>query len=198
MNSGGRSYVMTARARSVEETTTRILESFTELFLARPFAQITLREVADLAGTSVQTLIRHFGDKDGLTAAAAARGTARIAEQRAAAVPGDVPGSVDVLVDHYEAYGAVALRLLAEEESSPAVAEVARAGRRLHRDWCERVFAPFLRDLSAVDRSRRLAQLVAVCDVWTWRLLRRDAGLDDVQVRLALVEMLTPLTSRSP
>lgn len=196
MNTGTRPYVMTARARAVEETATRMVEAFTTLFVERPFAQITLREVAERAGVSVQTLIRHFGDKDGLTAAAAAHGAAAVAEQRAAAVPGDVAGSVAVLVDHYEAYGVLSLRLLAEEDSSPAVAVVARAGRDLHRDWCARVFAPFLRDLSRTDHDRRLAQLVAVCDVWTWRLLR-DAGLGPDQVRLALTELLAPLTSRS-
>ena len=41
---------------------------------------------------------------------------------------------------------------------------------------------------------RRLAQLVAVCDVYTWKLLRRDAGLSRRQTELALVELLEPLT----
>jgi hypothetical protein len=50
--------------------------------------------------------------------------------------------------------------------------------------------------LSGVKRQRRLAQFVAVCDVYTWKLLRRDAGLSRRQTQLALVELLTPMMGR--
>jgi hypothetical protein len=46
-----------------------------------------------------------------------------------------------------------------------------------------------------VVRERRLAQLVAVCDLSTWRLLRLDAGLSRRQTHLALLELLEPLLS---
>jgi hypothetical protein len=42
-----------------------------------------------------------------------------------------------------------------------------------------------------------LAQLVAICDVYTWKLLRRDAGLSRKQTELALVELLEPLLEGS-
>src|SRR5215469_11979235 len=38
-----------------------------------------------------------------------------------------------------------------------------------------------------------MAQIVAVCDVYTWKLLRRDAGLSRPQTELALAELLIPL-----
>jgi len=38
---------------------------------------------------------------------------------------------------------------------------------------------------------------VAVCDVYTWKLLRRDAGLSRRQTERALVELLEPLTEPS-
>jgi hypothetical protein len=47
--------------------------------------------------------------------------------------------------------------------------------------------------LSGPLRRRRLAQLVAICDVYVWKLLRRDARLSRKQTELALIEMLTPL-----
>ena len=56
------------------------------------------------------------------------------------------------------------------------------------------VFAPALERLGGADRQRRLAQFVAICDVYTWKLLRRDAGLSRRQTELALVEVLEPLT----
>jgi hypothetical protein len=43
-----------------------------------------------------------------------------------------------------------------------------------------------------VERERRLAQFVAICDVYTWKLLRRDAGLSRRQTELAVTELLKP------
>lgn len=188
---------MTARAEAAEETGNRVIDAFTELFAERPFAQITLREVADRAGVSVQTVIRRFADKDGLAAAAVEREVGRVAAQRSTAVPGDLGSIVDNLLEHYDAYGRTALRLLAEEDAASALAAVTARGRALHHAWCAEVFAPFVGDLSGRDRDRRLAQLVAVCDVYTWKLLHHDCGLDRAQVRLALLELLVPLTTHT-
>jgi hypothetical protein len=55
--------------------------------------------------------------------------------------------------------------------------EIADRGRFPHRKWCARVFATVLADRRGVERERRLAQLVTVCDVYPWKLLRRDSGL---------------------
>ncbi|HEU4329887.1 MAG TPA: TetR/AcrR family transcriptional regulator [Lapillicoccus sp.] len=191
-----RAYVMTERARSTQETGERILDATIALFAELPYAQLTLRAVADRADVTVQTVIRRFGDKKGLTAAAAARSSKHIVAQRSAAPVGDLGGAVDILVAHYEEAGDLALRLLSEEQSAPQLAELAEMGRGLHREWCARVFAPTLGRLRGADRTRRAAQLVAICDVYTWKLLRRDAGLNQRQVATALIEMLEPLTAK--
>jgi hypothetical protein len=101
--------------------------------------------------------------------------------------------SLPRLVEHYEGTGDQVLKLLAEEEHVPGMREIVTMGRELHRNWCARVFAPALTGLGGAHRRRRLAQLVAVCDVYTWKLLRRDAGLSRSQTELALVEMLNPM-----
>jgi hypothetical protein len=106
---------------------------------------------------------------------------------------GDVAAVVRVLLDHYEQYGDKVLTLLAIENRSPAAAEVVRQGRLLHRGWCERTFAPALAGMDEASRARRLAEFVAVADVYTWKLLRRDAGLSRHDVELALCELLDPL-----
>lgn len=67
----------------------------------------------------------------------------------------------------------------------------------MHRDWCARVFAPALSGRTGVDRRRRLAQLVAVCDVYTWKLLRLDAGLSRRQTEIAMAELLNPMLEGS-
>ncbi|HET9322167.1 MAG TPA: hypothetical protein VFO27_20405, partial [Bryobacteraceae bacterium] len=63
----------------------------------------------------------------------------------------------------------------------------------VHREWCELVFASALSGLRHNERARRLAQLVAVCDVYTWKLLRVQSGLTRRQTELALVELVNPL-----
>ena len=190
-----RPYVMRDRARTVAATGERILTAVAELFVEGPFAQLTLGAVAERAGVTVQTVIRRFGDKEGLFAAAAQRSAGLVTAHRDAAPVGDLPAIVANLVDHYEAAGDIALRLLAEEGNSAQIAAITSAGKGYHREWCDRVFAPALDGLTGVGRRRRLAQLVAVCDVYTWKLLRRDDGLSRRQVTIALRELLEPLTS---
>lgn len=184
---------MGARAESASATGERILDAVTALFWERPADRISLDEVARSAGVSVQTVIRRFGGKEGLFAAAAEREAGRVRAQRDTAPVGDLRAAVAVLAEHYEQFGDRVLKLLAEEERLPALREVADRGRKLHREWCERVFAPALAGTRGVARARRLAQLVAVCDVQTWKLLRRDCGLSRRQTALALAELLEPL-----
>lgn len=192
-DSSPRGYRMTARAVSSAATGVRILDAALEMFWELPTDQISLDEVARRAGVSVQTVIRRFGGKDGLVAAAAERESAAIRRQRDQAPAGDVTAAVQVLVEHYEAFGDRVLRMLAEQERVPALRQIVDGGRALHRDWCKRVFAADLAGWASTVRRRRLAQLVAVCDVYMWKLLRRDAGLSRRQTELAIIELLTPI-----
>jgi AcrR family transcriptional regulator len=185
---------MGARARAAAATGERILGAAAEVFWELPTDRVSLDEVARRAGVSVQTVIRRFGGREGLMAAAAAREAERVRGQRDEAPPGDVPGAVRVLVGHYEAMGDRVLRLLAEEQRSPGLRPMADTGRTVHRQWCARVFASALAGRAGAERQRRLAQIVAVCDVYTWKLLRRDAGLSRQQTELALAELLAPLS----
>jgi AcrR family transcriptional regulator len=188
-----RPYRMVARAESAAATGERILDAAVQVFWELPGEQVSLDEVARRAGVSVQTVIRRFGGRDGLFAAAAKRETERVRRQRDEAPAGDPRAAVHVLIDHYEAMGDRVLRLLAEEERAPRLRQVADQGRAYHREWCSRVFAPALEGRGGVERQRRLAQLVAVCDVYTWKLLRRDAGLSRRQTEVAIVELLEPM-----
>jgi AcrR family transcriptional regulator len=188
-----RPYRMVARARATAATGERILDAAVEVFFEDPGASISLDEVARRAGVTVQTVIRRFGGRDGLLAAAAARETNRVRREREVA-PGDVAGAVRALVSHYENTGDRVLVMLAQEAGSPMLRETAELGRKMHREWCESVFASALSGLTVTQRARRLAQLVAVCDVYTWMLLRRQAGLGRHQTELAIRELLKPLT----
>jgi AcrR family transcriptional regulator len=192
-DSSPRGYRMTARAVSTAATAERILDAALEMFWEMPTNQISLDEVARRSGVSVQTVIRRYGGKDGLVAAAAERESTAIRRQRDQAPTGDVTVAIQVLVEHYEAFGDRVLRMLAEQDRVPALRQIVDGGRTLHRDWCTRVFAAALAGREPDVRRRRLAQLVAVCDVYMWKLLRRDAGLSRRQTELAIVELLTPI-----
>ncbi len=191
-----RSYRMVARAESAAATAERILDATVEVFWELPTDQISLDRIARRAGVSVQTVIRRFGSRDALFAAAVERQSGRVRQQRDEATPGDTADAVRVLLDHYEELGERVLKLLTEEERMPGIGAVTERGRALHREWCERVFQPTLIELDPYERHRRLAQLVAICDVYTWKLLRLDSALSREQTELALTEMLTPLLGR--
>jgi AcrR family transcriptional regulator len=189
-----RPYRMQARAEAAAATGERILEAAIAVFWQRPMDDVPLEEVAGRAGVSQQTVIRRFGGKQGLFAAAVQRETERVGRQRGQAPVGDLRGAVRNLLDHYEELGPGVLRLLAQEERSPALRALADQGRAFHAGWCERVFAPALEGLGGARRARRLAQLIAVTDVLTWKLLRQDRRLSRRQTELALIELLQPLT----
>jgi AcrR family transcriptional regulator len=192
-----REYRMGARAEAARITGERIIDALVSLYLTQPLEQIRLADVAERAGVTVQTVIRRFGNKAGLVAAAVQRVSQHVARQRGQVAPGDLPGAVSNLLDHYEQLGDLALKQLADETSVPEIGSLADLGRELHRRWCATVFAPVLERLTGAERRRRLAQLVAICDVYTWKLLRRDAGLSRAQTELALIEMLAPLTQET-
>lgn len=188
-----RPYDMNARAESTIATGEQILDATVELFWEMPIEQIPLDEIAGRAGVSVQTVIRRFGGKQGVVSAAVERESKRVVDQRATAPEGDTAVAIGVLIDHYDELGDLVIKILAEEDRSPALKEIVERGRRIHREWCARVFAPSLAGLSGADLERRRAQLVAMCDVYTWKLLRRDAGLNRRQTELALLELLNPI-----
>lgn len=182
------------RAAATEATAQRILDSASDLFGESPFAQVTLAAVADDAGVTVQTVIRRFGSKERLFSAVARRRSIALRTARDEAIVGDVADAVAVLVEGYERWGAEVLQLLAQERQSPVIAQILVDARRFHRDWVARMFAPQLDRTDGATRGHELAKLVAVTDLYTWKVLRHDSGLDADQARTALTEMVEALT----
>jgi AcrR family transcriptional regulator len=189
-----RRYNMERRARAVAETRRRILAATFELHRELYFDQVTLTAIAQRAGVTEQTVLQHFGSKDALIAAAAEEAREHVAAQRDEAPVGDIPAAVANLVDHYEEWGDGVIRLLAQEDRIPDLRKhITDPGRAYHRAWVERTFAPLLAGRRGLPRKRRLAELIAVTDVYTWKLLRRDLGLDKQQTETAIRELVTAL-----
>lgn len=184
---------MTNRAMSAADTTHRIMVSTVEEFWNSPTPDLRLQNIAAKAEVTVQTILRQFGSKENLLLEATRFESERIQTFRN---PKDVHGvesAVHQLVTHYEAMGDRVLRMLAEEIYLPSLSEIVDAGRKQHQIWCRVVFSKTLTSLSGGQRKIRLAQLMAICDVYTWKLLRRDSGLSSKATELALIEMLKPL-----
>ncbi len=188
-----RVYRMEARAEAAAETGRRILQATMGLYMERFYDQVSLEDVAERAGVTVQTVLRRFGSKEELIFAAAEEARRRVRSQRDRAPVGDVAGAVKVLVETYEEHGERYLRLLAQEERVPAFRLITNTGRAHHYGWVERVFAPLLAERTGAQRERLLAQLIAICDLYFWKLLRRDLGLSREQTELTVIEAITAL-----
>ena len=194
MKTERRTYRQSARAEATQQTRERILQTMREAFLTRWIDEVTLAEIAAPAGVSVQTVVNHFGGKDGLIDAVVERFSADVEAVRYRAEPGDVAGAVDALLDDYEETGDAIWRTLALEERYPALATLLATGRAGHRGWIEHTFAEALAGLDDAARERRVAQLVAATDLYTWKLMRRDMGMSRDAVAAALRELLESLT----
>lgn len=192
-----RPYRMGARAAAVAETRRSIADAWIDLFRELHYDEITLDLVAARAGTTVQTVIRHFGSKEELLSAVAREAIAAETARRAEAPAGDVEGALRTLVARYDDVGEISLRLLAQEERFPAVREPTETGRRMHHDWVDRVFGPWLAGSTGARRRRLKAQLVALTDVYTWKLLRRDHRMGRGETVRAMAGMVEALLARA-
>src|SRR3954452_11984963 len=100
-----RVYSMQSREAAAEATRERMLAAAQRLFFEHWYDDVTIALVAEEAGVSGQTLLNHFGGKEGLFAAVIERTGTELTGRRDQAVPGDVRGAVAVLVDDYEITG---------------------------------------------------------------------------------------------
>lgn len=188
-----RPYRMQARARSKEATRLAILDAVEDAFEELLYDEITLTAIAERAGVSVQTVLRHFENKDAVFMASFLHTGGKMARDRGVLPVGELEEIVDSLVDHYEMYGNRILRMLAQEDREPTLKQIADLGRLYHAEWCKQAFASALKGLRGVDRERRIAQFVAGTDIYVWKLLRVDRHLSRAQTKLAMRELLEPL-----
>jgi AcrR family transcriptional regulator len=191
-NQTKREYRMMSRASAKTETERRILEAAERFFLQAPFPEVRVEDIAAAAAVSAPTVTHRFGSKEALMAAVARSGLERVRQHRSEAPVGDLAGAIANLIEHYELWGDAVMHLLSQETAVPVIHEVTDAGRAFHVTWVEETFAPWLLHLGA-ERQRRLAQLVALMDVYVWKVLRRDRALSQAETELALREMVSAL-----
>jgi len=188
---------MTARAEATRATGEAILDAAVAAFSELPFERVTLNDVAERSGVTVQTVLRRYGSKELLFQAVAEREGARI--EGARDLPADSPleTALSALVDHYEEDGDLVLHLLSQEHVSPPVGDAVREGRRVHRDWVIRHCDAALGRTRGKQRERRIAAAIAATDLGTWKLLRRDLELDRADVEAAMLDLINGLKEAS-
>ncbi|HEX5608744.1 MAG TPA: TetR/AcrR family transcriptional regulator [Solirubrobacterales bacterium] len=195
---GKRKYRMAARAAAVTATRSRILDAAESAADELPVEEITLAVVAERAGVSVQTVLRHYGKRELLLVATVARMGLQMRGDRDVKASWGTERIVAVLMGHYERFGDRVLWMLAQEHRNRQVKILTELGRSYHADWCRKAFAPALRGLRGARRERRLSQLIAATDIYVWKVLRRDRELSQAQVELAVCELLEPLMEPPP
>jgi AcrR family transcriptional regulator len=195
MNSA-RPYRMEARAQSAADTRQRVFDTAADLLRRRLRADIRLEDVAAGAGVSVQTVLRVAGSKAELFRVAFEQILAEIAAQLGGAQPGDNDAAVRTWFDHSEQIGDVVIRCLADELDSAPVAAILDAGRAKHRQRVELLLGPLLAERPADRRAAALDALVCACDVYTWKLLRRDFGRSRADAEATMRLMIESIVGR--
>jgi AcrR family transcriptional regulator len=185
-----RTYVQRDRAKAAQANTERIMQAAVDIFVERPFDQITLGAVAERAGVGLQTVIRRVGTKDGLVRAAGAWMVPKIQESRGAPPAGEPRAVAEAVAVQYERWGDLTDRMLRQEDASPALAEMAELGRTNHRAWIEMTFAERLDGLEADRRHALRARLVGVTGIELWQVLRHVEGLSHQEAADAVADLI--------
>src|SRR5580704_13762857 len=143
MKKAKRPYVMTLRAAKADATKARIRASAAQLYCERPIEDFTLEEVAQRAGTTVQTVLRGFESKEKLFYAALEE-VAAVGTAIRPTPPGDVRAAVAAIYDLYETMGDLVIQRLADELRRPPLKASLDEGRANHREVVRNLFAPQL------------------------------------------------------
>jgi AcrR family transcriptional regulator len=188
--SNQRPYKQVARAKARERTRDALLDSANEEFFEGDWLKASLESLSAKAGVTKQTLLRHFGSKDGLLIQALMRGAAQVHDQRWSAPREDIPGTVDNLLDHYEEWGERSMRIGALQRGPAMLAIISRGARQFHYDWVEYAFGPWLKPLEGHVRMRVRASLIVLCDLQSWWILSHDLELPRSEVHAILVDLI--------
>jgi AcrR family transcriptional regulator len=190
-----RGYTMRARAESTARTRERILDAVIALSEERLTVEIVLADVAERAGVSVQTVLRHFGSKEKLFDEVVPYWVAQVRTERTTPV-GDAATAVDNVVRFYDRLGNWTLRMQALEHSDESSRRAVAVGRRFHRRWVEEAFAPQL--AGRLDRDEVVDLLVVATDVLTWKILRRDQAMNRKTTCQRMLRLVECVLSASP
>src|SRR5918994_3975148 len=100
MDMKSRKYDMALRDAAKSATRDAIVAATIDTFMTERTFAITLASVAERAGVTVKTVLRHFGSREALLDIAWAQVFDQVMAERTPP-PGDPEAALDVLIDHY-------------------------------------------------------------------------------------------------
>ncbi len=188
-----------ARGLRTRESILRAYESLIVCAAVPP----TGAELAARAGVSARSIFTHFGDMDGVLAAASRRAFDWIVETHVE-LPRDLP--LGERVDRFTRRQAEILERSAplyrmfrafrhggKRECSPAVDEILGGVDQIRRRYIEFVFGRELEGLQAEDREELMEALVVSSSWNAWEGLRLGQSLDPARATQIMTRMLTTL-----
>jgi AcrR family transcriptional regulator len=170
-------------------TRERITRGAAALLFDRALEDVTLAAIAESAGVSHQTVLNHFGSKEGVVLGVVEVLKQETERARYDAVPGDVTGAVRALVGEYERIGDANFRWAASSDRLGDLASLLDEARASHQAWLVAMFGKGL-PASRAARTRAVEALHAATDVYTWKLLRRDMGLSRVETEKRIADLV--------
>jgi len=184
-----RTYNMQSRAEAVEGTRRRILEAAERLFEERWWDDVTLAGIAAAAGVSHQTVLNHFGSKDGVLTGLMEHKYEDTIERRIEIAPGDTATAVALLLRQYEETGLMNARATNQEHRVPALKSALDEARAAHRGWIERAFAHALPETEP-ERTQKIAAFIGATEVAMWKALRHDYGFSERDTAVAMTNII--------
>jgi Bacterial regulatory proteins, tetR family len=189
-----RKYEMSSRAQAAEKTSNEIMRALGELWLIHSIHEITLDMIAEKAGVTVRTVLRKYGSKEGLMEAATEKDPVGIKSIKDTAIAGDIEMAATTLMKEYEYSGMAVIRTLAVENEFPFASKVLNKGRKFHKEWCERVFKPFLPKKADKNYHIMVGAFYAATDIYKWKLLRKDMGYSPEDTEKIFIKTIQALT----
>ena len=191
-----RPYLKTIRADAEAATHEAILNAAFEAFSTSSFDRVTLKQIAERSGVTVQTVIRRFGSKEELFEQLAQREERRIVAEREIPESAGLSRALESLLDHYERDGDTMTNFVAQENLFEPIRVIVERGRKTHRAWVERHCRHLLSGLRGRAKERMTLAATVATDLSTWKLLRRDLKQEPAQVAEVMTELLYGLQNR--
>ncbi len=192
-----RPYQMDKRSEMSAKTAQDIVKAVISLWHELPLKEITLEKIAARAGVTTRTIMRRFGSKEGLFKACLQNKVSDYQSQREKAEVGNIEVSVSFLLKDYEAHGDALIKTLAVENDLQVAHQALDAGRKYHRDWCQRIFEPYLTLQDRNSYEQKLRGFIAATEFYLWKLLRRDLNYSFDETKETFIRLVKGIASQN-
>ncbi|WP_298844154.1 TetR/AcrR family transcriptional regulator [uncultured Roseobacter sp.] len=174
-----RAYDNSKRQAQAAERRRKILKCAAKVLADATNDEFRLEDVAQAAGVSVQTILRAFGSKDGLTVATLETEAPDAVDFSAFAniAADDIERCMLEMFKIYDKIGDLVIRLLADEHRSPQFQQALDVGRDFHKGLVTDLFGPRIEKKPVKERQILFHALLAATDIYVWKILRRDEAL---------------------